>query len=65
MEYKEIIYTLEGHICIITLNRPEALNALTNLMHIEIQDAILRAGQDDDVRAVIVTGAGRGFCAGD
>jgi 2-(1,2-epoxy-1,2-dihydrophenyl)acetyl-CoA isomerase len=65
MEYSEIIYTVEGHICVITLNRPEAMNALTNIMHIEIQDAVLRAGKDENVRVIVVTGAGRGFCAGD
>jgi len=65
MEYREIIYQVEGHICIITLNRPDAMNALTNITHIEINDAVLRADKDDNVRAIIVTGAGRGFCAGD
>lgn len=65
MEYKEIIYSVEGHVCVITLNRPKAMNALTHITHREIQDAILRAAGDDDVRAIVVTGAGRAFCAGD
>ena len=49
---------------VVTLNRPEKLNAYTGLMGAEIADAFGRADRDDAVRAVIVTGAGRGFCAG-
>ena len=48
----------------ITLNRPERLNAFTGQMRAEMIDAFDRADADDDVRAIIVTGAGRGFCAG-
>lgn len=65
MEYKELIYSVEGKICVITLNRPEAMNALTGVTHVEINDAVLRADKDENIRAIIITGAGRGFCAGD
>jgi len=64
MEYREILYTVEDHVLTITLNRPEKLNAFTARMMVEVIDAIDRADADDDVRAVIFTGAGRAFCAG-
>jgi enoyl-CoA hydratase/carnithine racemase len=64
MEYSEILYGVDDHIATITLNRPDRLNAFTNTMMREIIDCFDRTDADDDVRAVIVTGAGRGFCAG-
>jgi enoyl-CoA hydratase/carnithine racemase len=64
MEFKEILYELEDHVLTITLNRPDRLNAFTPAMGAELIEALDRADSDDDVRAVIVTGAGRGFCAG-
>jgi enoyl-CoA hydratase/carnithine racemase len=64
MEYQEILYTVEDHVLTITLNRPDKLNAFTGRMMLEVIDAIDRADEDDDVRAVIFTGAGRAFCAG-
>jgi enoyl-CoA hydratase/carnithine racemase len=64
MEYQQITYEVADHIATITLNRPDQLNAFTGLMMREIIDAFDRTDADDDVRAVIVTGAGRGFCAG-
>ncbi|MFN3254937.1 MAG: crotonase/enoyl-CoA hydratase family protein [Ilumatobacter sp.] len=64
MEYSEIIYDVSDHVATITLNRPERLNAFTGTMMNEMIDAFDRLDADDDVRAVIVTGAGRGFCAG-
>jgi enoyl-CoA hydratase/carnithine racemase len=64
MDYSQIIYDVADHVATITLNRPEALNAFTGTMMNEIIDAFDRIDADDDVRAVIVTGAGRGFCAG-
>lgn len=64
MEYSEILYDVDRHVATITLNRPEQLNAFTATMMREMIDAFDRIDQDDDVRAVIVTGAGRGFCAG-
>jgi enoyl-CoA hydratase/carnithine racemase len=64
MEYSEIIYDVSDHVATITLNRPERLNAFTGTMMNEMIDAFDQLDADDDVRAVIVTGAGRGFCAG-
>jgi len=65
MAYQEIIYTVEDHIATLTLNRPEKMNALTRVTYQEMEDAFRSAQEDDDVRVVIVTGAGRGFCSGD
>jgi len=64
MDYTQILYSVDAHIATITLNRPEQLNAFTNTMMREVIDAFDRVDADDDVRVVIVTGAGRGFCAG-
>ena len=64
MDYEQIRCELDGPLLIITLNRPEKLNAYTGQMGAEITDAFGRADRDDAVRAVIVTGAGRAFCAG-
>ncbi|MEI7548727.1 MAG: crotonase/enoyl-CoA hydratase family protein [Actinomycetota bacterium] len=64
MDYKQITYDVAEHIATITLNRPDRLNAFTIRMMRELLDAFDRVDADDDVRAVIVTGAGRGFCAG-
>src|SRR6059058_4026366 len=63
-KYSEILYNVDGPVLTITLNRPDKLNAFTFTMMRELLDAFDRADADDDVRAVIVTGAGRGFCAG-
>src|SRR4029077_20831265 len=63
-EYEEIIYDVDGPVLTITLNRPDKLNAFTFTMMNEVIDAFDHADTDDDIRAVIVTGAGRGFCAG-
>jgi len=65
MEYKEIIYSVEDMVATITLNRPERMNALTGRTYSEATDAIGQADADGGVRAVIITGAGRGFCSGD
>jgi enoyl-CoA hydratase/carnithine racemase len=62
--YSEILYDVDGPVLTITLNRPEKLNAFTFTMMKELLDAFDQADADDDVRAVIITGAGRGFCAG-
>ena len=64
MNYSDILYRVEDRICTITLHRPEQLNAFTLRMRDELIDAFGRADADDAVRAVIVTGAGRAFCAG-
>ena len=64
MDYSTILYDLEDSVLLITLNRPEILNAFNRDMMAEIIDALDKADADDNVRAIIVTGAGRGFCAG-
>lgn len=64
MGYKEIIFEKEGQTGIITLNRPERLNAYTWTMGQEMHDAIMEVENDPEMRVAIITGAGRGFCAG-
>jgi enoyl-CoA hydratase/carnithine racemase len=64
MDYQEILYEVSERICTITLNRPDQLNAFTGRMCYELQCAFDAADEDDDVRTIIVTGAGRAFCAG-
>jgi enoyl-CoA hydratase/carnithine racemase len=64
MEFEEIRYEAADGVLVITLDRPDRLNAFTPTMGRELIAAFDRADADDDVRAVIVTGAGRGFCAG-
>jgi enoyl-CoA hydratase/carnithine racemase len=64
MSFGEIRYDVADRVLTITLNRPDRLNAFTPTMGHELIEAFDRADDDDDVRAIIVTGAGRGFCAG-
>jgi enoyl-CoA hydratase/carnithine racemase len=64
MAYEQILTDLSDSILTITLNRPERLNAWTAQMGHELRAAFDEADADDEVRAIIVTGAGRGFCAG-
>src|SRR5436190_7280227 len=64
MEFEDIRYEVADGVLQITLNRPDRLNAFTGKMGRELIAAFDRADADDDVRAVIVTGEGRGFCAG-
>jgi enoyl-CoA hydratase/carnithine racemase len=62
--YEQIKYEAKDGILTITLNRPDKLNAFTGTMLKELLDAMDKADRDDDVRAIVFTGAGRGFCAG-
>jgi len=64
VSYEHILYDVEDQILTITLNRPDNLNAFTRIMRDELIDAFDKADNDDDVRAIIITGAGRAFCAG-
>ncbi|MBX7255327.1 MAG: enoyl-CoA hydratase [Candidatus Hydrogenedentes bacterium] len=64
MPYAEIIYEVSDNIATVTLNRPDKLNAWTFKMESEYKQALAEAERDDAVRVIVVTGAGRGFCAG-
>ena len=64
MSFQDIRYEVADHVLTITLNRPDRLNAFTPTMGRELIEAFDQADADDDVRAIIVTGEGRGFCAG-
>ena len=64
MSYTEITYQVADNIATLTLHRPEKMNAFTGVMMAEMIDAFDKADADDNVRVVIVTGAGRAFCAG-
>ena len=64
MTYEEILYSVDGPVATITLHRPDKMNAFTNRMLKEIIDAFDQTDADDSVRAVIVTGSGKAFCAG-
>ena len=59
-----VLYDQYEHIVLITLNRPEALNAINRQLRQELTDALRRYDQDDTARVAIITGAGRAFCAG-
>ncbi|MGB9182921.1 MAG: crotonase/enoyl-CoA hydratase family protein [Solirubrobacteraceae bacterium] len=64
MKFEQIRAEVDDQVLTITLNRPDRLNAWTATMGQELRDAFDRADADDEVRAVVITGAGRGFCAG-
>ncbi len=64
MEFRDILYTVEDGVARITLNKPEKLNALSWGSWAEIEHAVTQAEADDEVKVVVFTGAGRGFCAG-
>jgi enoyl-CoA hydratase/carnithine racemase len=62
--YEQILYEVGGGIATLTLNRPDKLNAWTMQMGQEVHHALTAASRDDAVRVIVLTGAGRGFCAG-
>ena len=64
MANNETIYNLTDRVATITLNRPDKLNAWTMTMEKEVRVAMEEAARDDGVRVIVLTGAGRGFCAG-
>src|SRR5262245_61459491 len=64
MTYKCLIYESKDGLATLTLNRPERLNALGDTLRDDLHDALRRASEDTDTRAIIITGAGRGFCSG-
>lgn len=63
-QYQHIRYETKGRIALVTLNRPEKLNAWTPLMENEFIDAVNETARNDDLSVLVVTGEGRGFCAG-
>lgn len=62
--YEEVVYEVSGRVATVTLNRPDQLNAWTRKMEEEAAQALRAAAGDESVRAIILTGAGKGFCAG-
>ena len=64
MDYEQILVERRDEVALLTLNRPDRLNAWTPRMSVELVDAIECANHDREVGAIVVTGAGRGFCAG-
>ncbi len=62
--YKCLLYEVKDAVATLTLNRPERLNALGDTLRDDLLDAVLRASGDSDVRAIVITGAGKGFCSG-
>jgi 2-(1,2-epoxy-1,2-dihydrophenyl)acetyl-CoA isomerase len=64
MSYEYILFSLDGGIARLTLNRPDCLNSFNDAMHTEVRDALEHLKADPEARVLLVTGAGRGFCAG-
>ncbi|MBT5889660.1 MAG: 2-(1,2-epoxy-1,2-dihydrophenyl)acetyl-CoA isomerase [Halieaceae bacterium] len=64
MPYEYIEYAVAGGVACLTLNRPNSLNSFTAAMHGEVAEVLEAAAEDRTIRAVVITGAGRGFCAG-
>src|SRR5579864_3148591 len=64
MPNQETLYHVAGRVATITLNRPDKLNAWTAVMEAEVRAAMEEAEKDENVRVIVLTGAGRGFCAG-
>ncbi|MES2016527.1 MAG: 2-(1,2-epoxy-1,2-dihydrophenyl)acetyl-CoA isomerase PaaG [Pseudomonadota bacterium] len=64
MNFENIKFTIDGGIAVLTLNRPDKLNSFTTAMHREVRDALAMLKADASVRVLLLTGAGRGFCAG-
>jgi len=64
MTYEHILFTLGDGVARLTLNRPDRLNSFNDAMHVEVRDALARVRADATARVLVLTGAGRGFCAG-
>jgi len=64
MSYEHIEFEIEQGVAVLKLNRPDSLNSFTVAMHLEVREALDRAASDKTVRCVLLTGNGRGFCAG-
>ena len=64
MTYETILYDVAEGVATITLNRPESYNAMTSQMYLELLDALKQVSRDSAVRAIVLTGSGKGFCSG-
>ena len=64
MSYEHIVFGVDGGVARLTLNRPDRLNSFNDAMHAEVRDALGRVRSDATARVLVLTGAGRGFCAG-
>lgn len=64
MEYTTVLVAREGDVGVVTLNRPERMNAINNIMSAEINEAVAELNEDSTVGAIVITGAGRAFCSG-
>ena len=64
MDYQTILFSIQGGAARLTLNRPDKLNSFTVQMHTEVREALEQLQRDQSVRVLLITGAGRGFCAG-
>jgi len=64
MEYRDLLFDVDGHVATITLNRPERLNAISGGMLASFSHAFRAADRDPNVRVIVLTGAGKGFCSG-
>ncbi|MHA1727627.1 MAG: enoyl-CoA hydratase/isomerase family protein [Promethearchaeota archaeon] len=63
-EFETVLYEKKGMVAVITLNRPDRLNAINGQMNVDLKNALKEAKEDDGIRAIVITGAGRAFCAG-
>ena len=64
MSYENILFSIDAGIARLTLNRPDRLNSFNEAMHVEVRDALDRVRDEQEARVMLLTGAGRGFCAG-
>jgi enoyl-CoA hydratase/carnithine racemase len=64
MEYRDLLYDVHGHVATVTLNRPDRLNAISTAMLESFSRALQAAHEDSSVRVIVISGAGKGFCAG-
>ncbi|HEX7648978.1 MAG TPA: 2-(1,2-epoxy-1,2-dihydrophenyl)acetyl-CoA isomerase PaaG [Noviherbaspirillum sp.] len=64
MTYQNILFSIEDGVARLTLNRPDKLNSFTAAMHLEVREALQQVKADSSARVLVLTGAGRGFCAG-
>ena len=63
-EYSTILFEVKDHVAHLTLNRPEAANSFNLTVSAEMMDAVIRCEEEEEIRALVISGAGRMFCAG-